>query len=106
VTGLMRRCGARARKQAYAGERTMRGGGYAKKVQIRGGFAMDIEALNLQGRAGGRRWICKTDRVRNDDAGRRQMCKVVRVPGRGVERRKACWLRGDRQRRLKSSWED
>ena len=37
---------------AYVGERTMRGDGYAKKAQIRGGFAMDIEALDLQGRAG------------------------------------------------------
>ena len=35
---------------AYAGERTMRGVGYAKKARERGGFAMDMEALNLQGR--------------------------------------------------------
>ena len=79
---------------AYAGERTMWGVGYAKKVQVRCGFAMDMEALDLQGRAGGRRWICKTDRVRNDDAGRRQMCKVVRVPGRGVEARVGIWFWG------------
>ena|ERR1035441_8755708 len=73
---------------AYAGERTMRGDGYAKEHRS------------------GRRWICKTDRLRNECAGRRRMCKVVRVPGRGVERWKACWLRGDPQRRFKSFWED
>ena len=37
---------------AYAGERTMRGVVYAKKARIRGGFTMDMEALDLQARAG------------------------------------------------------
>jgi hypothetical protein len=37
---------------AYAGERTMRGVGYAKKARVRGGVAMDMEVLDLQGRAG------------------------------------------------------
>jgi hypothetical protein len=40
----------------------------------------------------GGRWICKLERMRNDDPGGRQICKVVMVPGGGVERRKLRWL--------------